>query len=283
MPLFRLPALLALMGVLAGCATVPAPAERTASAQAMAQRAGLHWTVLPTERPMVAALPRLARTAHHLVVYIEGDGLAWRTSDWPSEDPTPTNPLALMLAVHHPADAPRVWLARPCQYVDAERSGCPVTLWTSARQGAEALRLSHQALDLIMARTGAQTLTLVGHSGGGALATLLMSERADVTHLVTVAANIDLVHWTAHHRLSPQGQSFNPAERAAVLQGRSQYHLAGELDRVVPPATAQAFARHFEPGRTPRVEVVPRAAHETGWLPQWQQRGAAWLQPVGTP
>ena len=283
MPTFRIPVLLTLTAVLAACASVPAPSERTATAQATAQQAGLQWTLLPTSRPMVAALPRLDRTRPHLVVYVEGDGLAWRTPDWPSEDPTPTYPLALLLAASHPTNAPRAWLARPCQYVDAAHSGCPVALWTSARQGAEALSLSHQALDMIKARTGAQTLTLVGHSGGGALATLLMSERADVTHLVTVAANIDLAHWTTHHRLSPQRHSFNPADRAAALKGRSQRHLAGERDRVVPPATVLSFARHFEPGHAPHIEVVPEAAHDTDWLSHWQRHGAAWLQPVGTP
>lgn len=235
---------------------------------------------------MVAALPAVptgdTRT-DHLVVYIEGDGLAWRTPDWPSDDPTPTHPLALLLAASHPIDSPRAWLARPCQYVDAARSGCPVALWTSARQGGEALHLSHQALDLIKARTGARTLTLVGHSGGGALAALLMSERADVTHLVTVAANVDLAHWTAYHRLSPQSGSFDPAQRAGALQGRSQWHLAGASDRVVPAATVQSFAQHFEPGRQPRVEVVPQTEHEAGWLSQWQQHGATWLQPMPRP
>jgi predicted esterase len=276
-------ALLAAVLALSACTTVPDPAMRETVARDAARRAGLVWTLLPTDRPMVAALPPAGSVADHLVVYIEGDGLAWRTADWPSDDPTPTHPLALLLAESHPGLAPRAWLARPCQYVDAARSGCPMALWTSGRQGAQALQLSHQALDQIKASTGARTLTLVGHSGGGALATLLMSERDDVTHLVTVAANVDLAHWTAHHRLSPQTGSFNPAERVGALQGRSQYHLAGEHDRVVPVATVRSFARHFGPGLEPRVEVVPQTEHEAGWVPRWKQQGAVWLQPLEVP
>jgi predicted esterase len=272
-----------MLSVLAGCASVPTPAEREASARDQAAHAGLVWTSLPTARPMVAALPALTHAAPHLVVYIEGDGLAWRTADWPSDDPTPTHPLALHLARVHPSDTPRAWLARPCQYVDAAHTGCPVALWTSARQGSEALRLSHQALDEIKRRLGARTLTLVGHSGGGTLAALLMSERADVTHLVTVAANIDLAHWVALHRLSPQRDSFDPADRTGALQGRSQRHLAGGRDQVVPPSVAQAFANRFPAGLRPAVEVLPLAEHEAGWQALWKAQGAQWLQPLQRP
>lgn len=278
-----LPLWLAVLALLCGCASVPSPETRAASARTLAQQAGLQWALLPTDRPMVAALPTDGEPVQHLVVYLEGDGLAWRTPDWPSDDPTPTNPLALRLATHHPSDSPRAWLARPCQYVDAARTGCPVALWTSARQGREALHLSHQALDEIKRRTGAQTLTLVGHSGGGTLAALLMSERTDVTHLVTVAGNIDLAHWVALHRLSPQRDSFDPADRAQALEGRSQRHLAGGRDAVVPPSVAQAFANHFPSGLRPVVEVLPTAEHETGWLPLWQTHGTAWLQPLQRP
>ena len=152
-----------------------------------------------------------------------------------------------------------------------------MALWTSARQGREALRLSHQALDLIKQRTGARTLTLVGHSGGGALAALLTSERTDVTHLVTVAANLDLAQWTSHHGLSPQRESYNPADRAHALENQSQLHLVGGQDRVVPEATARAFASHFPSVHRPPVEVVPPAEHEAGWVDAWRQRGAEWL------
>ncbi len=272
-----------LLGVLAGCTSVPTPAQREAGARAQAAQAGLVWTTLPTARPMVAALPALTRDVAHLVVYVEGDGLAWRTADWPSDDPTPTHPLALHLAQVHPIDTPRAWLARPCQYVDAAHTGCPVALWTSARQGSEALQLSHQALDDIKRRTGARTLTLVGHSGGGALAALMMSERTDVTHLVTVSGNIALAHWVALHRLSPQRDSFDPADRASALQGRSQSHLAGGRDAVVPPSVAQAFANRFPAGQRPSVEVLPSAEHEAGWPALWQAQGAAWLKPAPGP
>lgn len=279
-------ALLAVPALMSGCASVPAPGAREAGARATAEQAGLQWAWLPADRPMVAALPALpagGTPAGHLVVYIEGDGLAWRTPDWPSDDPTPTHPLALHLASVHPSDTPRAWLARPCQYVDAAHTGCPVALWTSARQGSEALRLGHQALNEIKRRLGARTLTLVGHSGGGTLAALLMSERADVTHLVTVAGNIDLAHWVALHRLSPQRDSFDPADRTGTLQGRSQRHLAGGRDQVVPPSVAQAFANRFPPGLRPAVEVLPLAEHEAGWQALWKAQGPQWLQPLQRP
>ena len=67
-----------------------------------------------------------------LVVYIEGDGRAWRSRRVPSDDPTPRDPLAFRLAVRDPA--PKVlYLGRPCQYVSPKSwRRCEPRFWTTA-------------------------------------------------------------------------------------------------------------------------------------------------------
>jgi hypothetical protein len=53
--------------------------------------------------------------------YQSGDGLAWLSSDVPSSDPTPLDPLALRLALAKPARN-AAYLARPCGVLRASLS-----------------------------------------------------------------------------------------------------------------------------------------------------------------
>ena len=94
--------ILALLVLLTGCASVPTPAQRIASADALAQAKGWQRQLIRTDGfDMVAYVPRKFGVAPHLTVYIEGDGFAWITGSQPSDDPTPRDPLALRLALAH--------------------------------------------------------------------------------------------------------------------------------------------------------------------------------------
>lgn len=257
-----------LLAACAACTTLPEPAERLALAQSLTAPAGLAITRLPTVPPMVAAWAAAPAQADTLTVYLEGDGLAWRTAEWPSADPTPTDPVALRLALRHGAGAV-AWLARPCQYVQAEASGCPTAYWTSERYGPATLGLVNQALDLLKARHAARQLVLVGYSGGGAMAALIAARRDDVARLVTVAANLDLDHWTQHHGLPAMAGTENPAALGDRLRRIPQRHFVGSLDKVVPPATVRSYAARLGP--TPRVQVreLPGMDHNCCWADQW--------------
>lgn len=68
-------------------------------------------------------------------------------------------------------------------------------------------------MDALKQRFGATRLTLVGYSGGAAVAALLATRRNDVARLVTVDGNLDHRAWTAHHRVTPLTGSLNPAEK----------------------------------------------------------------------
>ena len=59
----------------------------------------------------------LIKKSKILIIYIEGDGLAWLTENSPSNNPTPRVPTGLNLAFQDPDAGQIAYLARPCQYV----------------------------------------------------------------------------------------------------------------------------------------------------------------------
>lgn len=261
---------------LSACAVLPSPAERRAHADALASARGWQaslWSAGTFE--LLAYTPPLpaagSESRDTLTVYIEGDGLAWVTSSQPSGDPTPRAPLALQLALAHPA-GPAAYLARPCQYTmphPGSGRGCDVAYWTQRRFAPEVVQAESLALDALKHRWSARRLVLVGYSGGGAVAALLAARRDDVAALVTVAGNLDHAAWTRLHGVPPLTGSLNPADERAALARIPQWHLVGADDRVVPPAVAQAYAAGFPPGQSPRVMVLPGQDHGCCWAARW--------------
>lgn len=218
-----------------------------------------------------------------LAVYIEGDGLAWRRRHVPSPDPTPRTPVSLRLAAADPAAAV-CYIARPCQFVTGEaRRGCDVALWTHARYGRRVLAAMHQAVDQAKALAGADTLELIGHSGGGTIAALLAAKRKDVRLLVTVAGNLDHALWTAHHGVSPLKTSLNPVAMAGSLLHIPQVHLVGEEDEIVPPRIGRRYMQALaEAGGCSncRLELSAEAGHHCCWSESWAERITAIRQSV---
>ena len=255
--------------LLCACSTLPSPAERQQLADAMAAQHG--WQAMPLSvQPLalVAYVPIKPGRNSSLTVYIEGDGFAWRTGSQPSTDPTPRDPLALRLALAQP-DGNAAYLARPCQFVDAEKTGCAARYWTSHRFAPEVIAASSQAIDELKARSGARQLVLVGYSGGAAVAALVAAQRSDVALLVTVAGNLDHRAWTAHHQLQPLTGSLNPADAVAGLRSVKQWHYVGGQDRIIPPALVTGFAALFADTNSVHVRVEPAFDHHCCWSENW--------------
>ncbi len=206
-----------------------------------------------------------------LRVYIEGDGAAWWSQRLPPSDPTPSSSVAVQLAASD-RHAQVAYLARPCQFLSVEeRQTCPVEWWTSARYGPHTLAQSQRLLDELLRISGARSLELIGHSGGGTLAVLLAAERTDVSCLVTLAAPLDIDAWTAHHQVTRLHGSRNPAQLPAGQPSTAAIYLFGERDAVVPVSTLGRFARRLSPGQ---VTVMPGWGHTEGWNQprSWQPR-----------
>ena len=250
--------------LLSACTTLPTPQQRRGTAESLAAARGWRLEALNAGAlPLAAILPVDPVKSEHLAIYIEGDGLAWIGASRISPDPTPIDPLALRLALVHPGSA-AAYLGRPCQYVADGR--CKAAYWSGARFAPDVVSATGSAVELLKARFGATRLTLVGYSGGAAVAMLVAARRTDVARVVTVAGNLDHQAWTSFHRMDPLTGSLNPADAPASF---TQWHFVGQDDTVIPPRLVQAYAQRYKGRARPTVRVVPGFDHHCCWAANW--------------
>ena len=261
--------------LLLACTSIPTAVERRQSADTLA--AGRDWRSIriPSERfELVAYVPRRMAPAERLTVYIEGDGLAWVNASTPSSDPTPRDPLGLRLALAHP-DGNAAYLGRPCQYLDTQVSACAQAYWTESRFAPEVIEAMSDGLSQLKARFAAKRLTLVGYSGGAAVAALLAARRGDVERLVTVAGNLDHRAWTMHHHVAPLSGSLNAHDASGQLSVVPQTHFVGGRDRVIPPVLAFAWGEGLLGPENRNLRLLPDFDHQCCWAKQWRE---LWIQ-----
>ncbi len=258
-------ALFPLMALLAGCVTHPG--ER---AERIASQAKLTKQYIETPLFTYTAFSRINDETHALHVYIEGDGVAWLSRYRPSPDPTPHNPMALLLAAQD--TAPNVvYLARPCQFTPRELNAhCQVDYWTNKRFAPEVIASFSQALDQIKARNHIGKLDLIGYSGGGAIAALLAEQRNDIQSLRTVAGYLDVAYVNQQHNVSAMPESLNPIDQARQLQYLPQIHFSGEKDSVISPEVARRFVKQTG-ALCARAKVVEEMNHHSSWEKEWRQ------------
>lgn len=244
--------------ILTGCATPLDHVEQLAAASGF-------------ERQVVAGQPfeHLVYIKHGdgnrrgLHVYIEGDGTPWFSRHRVAVDPTPRQPLMLKLMRMDPG--PAVYLGRPC-YFELKKHCRPVH-WTSDRYSAVVVESMAAALVGVRRQPGLRgKVTLIGHSGGGALAMLLAPRIPDTIGVLTVAGNLDLEAWTRLHGYTPLTGSLNPADTAPLPPGIRQLHLVGGNDETVPPRiTRSGLARQGNA----EVRRFPEQGHQCCWEDIW--------------
>jgi len=254
------------------CATLATPAERYALAKTLAARQHWHVKTVPSDTfSLTTYQPQNPRSGPDLRVYIEGDGFAWVNRQQPSNDPTPLNPVGLRLALQDPWSGPIAYVARPCQYQTKATLACKPMYWTHARFAPDVISATHQVLDQLKFNAGAQRLTLVGYSGGAAVAALLAAHRTDVQNLITVAGNLNHATWTQHHRISPLYSSLNPADAIDPLTRVHQWHFVGGQDRIMPAHLIRDFAQRFPASQQPHILEQPDYTHHCCWADNWPQ------------
>ncbi len=206
-----------------------------------------------------------------LHVYLEGDGRAWKSRSRLSADPTPRAPIGLRLA-EADSEADVLYIARPCQYLlrRALRK-CDPAFWSSHRYADSVVAALNAAVDRIRLTrsTAKRRLTMIGYSGGGALAVLVAARRNDVAKLITVAANLDTLAWTRAHGVSPLSGSLNPVQFAAQVASIPQRHFVGERDKIVAPEIVQGFVSAIPNPTDAKAVVVPDYTHECCWQENW--------------
>lgn len=268
----RIHLLLALSAwLLVACSTPLPPETRQRQATELAHSHG--WQSLQLNAGIFrlqAFAPTHFAKGERLTLYLEGDGFAWISARQPSNDPTPLNPQALHLALAQPAGN-AAYLGRPCQYLGANRKPCRQRYWTGARFSEEVVASLDLAADQLKALADARQLTLVGYSGGAALALLLAARRDDVDEVFSVAGNLDHRAWTERLHLTPLADSLNPAHMRAQLVDVRQRHWVGADDRIVPPQLADHFVAGFSGQGNIRVQRLPGVNHHCCWTELWPQ------------
>ncbi len=251
-----------------GCGyTIPTPQERAQNIQNLTKFSNLSKHIYTTSLFEITAYTTdLASCSDkNIHIYVEGDGLAWISSQRVSDNPTPVNPLALKLALQD-ANPCVAYLSRPCQYINSEK--CEQKYWTSHRYAPEVIESYNEILNEIK-NNNTSSFSLFGYSGGGSVVALLSAQRNDVRQFVTIAGNLDTRYWSNQHHLEPLFGSLNPADFSDKLSKIDQYHLIGEKDKIIDKSVFISYKSHFKDSTKVDYKIFKEFTHNCCWDEHW--------------
>lgn len=251
---------------LGGCTVVPTPLERQKTLTALSSEQNLTIQPIYTERFDLTSIVSGQCEDKSMRVYIEGDGFAWATRSRLSDNPTPINPLSAKLMAIDNSKC-KAYLARPCQYEQSKE--CNQRYWSSARFSPEVIESYNEALDQLKKQYKIASFTLIGYSGGGAVAALEATQREDVKQLITIAGNLDSDAWTSLQGLEPLSGSLNPADASKRLQNIPQIHFTGSKDTVIPKEIFESYKNHFSDSARIKHIECNECTHNNGWDRYW--------------
>ena len=204
----------------------------------------------------------LKPTTEFIHIYIEGDGRPLNSLGDPSVDPTPEFPLALALMSRDKARS--FYIGRPC-YFEVYSSECNQNLWTEGRYSEPVVNSLSKVVSNLSSESK-RSVILIGFSGGGALAALIANRNSDVSILMAINGNLDLLEWTKYHGTIPLANSLNPiSEQNEVNNLVRKIFLVGEKDAVVPHEISQHYVNQHG------GELIEYAdfSHACCWLDVW--------------
>ncbi len=201
-----------------------------------------------------------------LNIYIEGDGLALRSRNRLSKNPTPINPISLKMALSDKSQN-ILYLARPCQYISFNNDkNCQNSdFWSRARFSKKIVRSTNQAINKIKEKYNFKKVNLYGFSGGGGLAVLVASLRNDVVSIKTIAANLDHEKLGKIHQTTALFLSLNPADFIDKIFKIDQLHLAGGNDQIVFDHVIKDFVdlvNNYSKSDKAKFKLIEEADHE---------------------
>ncbi len=218
----------------------------------------------PAPPYLIASWHKITAPGETLKIYIEGDGHAFDASGNPTDNPTPQSTFLREIAANDPAPNV-VYLARPCQYVQAGQ--CTQKDWTTGRFSKEVVNSTYQVVKSLKKKAKAPDVILIGYSGGAQLAGLVaVKNPSDIKGIITIAGVLDHAAWTSYHKDKPLTDSDNLLAYRSVFKMIPQHHFAGGKDNVVPPKLIEDFVQDPE-----RVTVVPKATHNSGYKAACQE------------
>ncbi|MCX5714511.1 MAG: alpha/beta hydrolase [Candidatus Omnitrophica bacterium] len=261
-----------------GCTTIPVFRDRLSLADSIASKAGFTKEYVKAGGFTLMTYQRFSKLSDSISIYIEGDGRAWETKHRLSEDPTPSNPVALTLTTVDPAKNV-AYIARPGQYSLSGFPECNSKYWSSRRFAPEVVESINKAIDILKEKSGAKYVELIGYSGGGAIAILVAARRSDVVALRTVAGNLDPRALSEYHHVSQLDGSMNPPDVAQKVAHIPQRHFVGSKDKVIPFAIVESFVKMEGDNGCQRITIVDGASHNDGWYKRWKE---LLLMPLAT-
>jgi pimeloyl-ACP methyl ester carboxylesterase len=243
-------------GCVSPASPLPQLATNAGATQQLVAGAGFHHRLFMNA-------PAVATATGPLLIFLEGDGRPWKQGGRvPAADPTGREPLAFHLFAATPL--PAWYITRPC-YEGVHDAPCDSSLWTSGRYSQAVVDSLAGALRTALAAGPPRELVLIGHSGGGVLATLLASRLPQVEGVISIAANLDVAAWARLHGYEPLTQSLDPARESAGT-APTRIALTGGQDRNVPAEALQGYlATH--PGTI--VVKFAHFDHVCCWLRDW--------------
>jgi len=202
---------------------------------------------------------------NNLNIYLEGDGFAWKNKYTISDNPTPTDPIALKMAVLD--KSPNVaYIARPCQYVDLKIDvNCQPKFWSQSRFEKTVIDSISEAIDEIIKQYNQiEHINLYGYSGGAAVAILVAKSRDDIKSIITIVGNVNHTELTNLHRVTPLYDSLNPADFIKDIENIPSYHIAGEKDKIIPSYIIKDFVIKINQSnkKCAQFKEVKGATHE---------------------
>jgi hypothetical protein len=252
--------------LLSGCANSHTyVGNRIRAAERIGERYHFTKRIVKGDKFWILTYQKITNPNRPFVVYLEGDGFAFRNKYTISDDPTPLSPMVLKLAGLD--DRPNVvYISRPCQYIlDMNQGVCYQSYWTDERLSNNIVTAIN---DAILKITGNQPVSLVGFSSGGGMAILIAARNPYIKDIITIAGALDHKLFTKHHNVRPMLGSLNPIDYSSKITKIPQMHLSGGKDKIIPPFIADKFVRD---SNSPCVhqEIIPDATHNKGWEESW--------------
>ena len=247
-----------------GCSSKLSPKVRQHTADTVAQAGNLAQQKIVTDDFLLTTYQHFDSTADNkqMVVYIEGDGMAWISRDQLSNNPTPVQPIALKLASVD-TNANVLYIARPCQYLWPQKmNACSSKYWSNKRGSEEVILSINQAISIVKQKQNISTIWLIGYSGGGGISALITARRDDVDKLITVSGNLNYKLFTQIHNLSPMNSSIDPITVAKQISLIPQIHYVGSEDGIIPEQIPKSFSDN--------VISIEGATHDN-WPDKWEQ------------
>ena len=228
---------------------------------------------IQTERFNLVSYQKATRPSKTAVIYIEGDGFAWKNKYQVSANPTPNNPVALKLAAIDTSSIV-IYIARPCQFINIDNEKhCHNQYWTYKRASQEVIESINAAIDKTKAQLNFNKIRLVGYSGGATIAAVLAATRDDIIDLRSVAGNLDIEKFVEAHKVTPLTGSINPISYANKLYKIPQSHFISVNDTVITKSIINSYIQSLKSFdidlKCINVSELTQPEHSRGWETSW--------------